>query len=523
MFELVGMIITGIGLFLAGVRIVSNNMKNMTSRKLRLMIARLTKSKFKSALWGIITGGISQSGTSSVFLLISMVSGGLLTAQNALLILTWVEVGTAILVFIATVQMKVAVLYLLAVSGFLFSLDRKGKWKLLFGCLFGISLLLYGFDLIKSSSVFLAQSVWVQKLMEQAEASFFLPFLFGMVLRFITQSSSTVSILAMPMAFAGLLTLPQCLMMVYGTSAGSGLATIFLSMDIKGTPKQVSLFKTVFDTIGAFVMVSLFYIEHYYNLPLVSYIISSITSSVKEQIAFGFLATKLVPTIITIVFLKPIWNLIVKISPASVEESLSKPKFLNDGALDDPETAMDLVKSEDLRIILRLPNYFNSIRQEEAGSNINIDTYHSAGLALSKETDTYITEIYQQAIAHDTAERLLEVQNEHHKLQSLEETVFKFVIHIKNCNTDENMKRLVHNLTEGLHTILVTFAEYSESVSDDDKEILCAMTDDRRSLMERIRKEFYNNSTDQDQTGALLQITDYYQRAVWLINQLIVK
>ena len=248
--EMLGLALAGIGLFLVGVRFVSDNLKKMANRRLRVSLARWTKSRFLGALWGMLCGAVSQSGTSSGFLLAGFVSSRMLPLRNAALILAWSEVGTSLLVFLATAGIKLVILYFLAFSAIAHSFDRRWRYESLLTTCLGLGLLLFGFDLVTSTAVRLTELQWIHHLMGVTVRSLLLLFLLGTALRMATQSSSAVTILSIPLMNSGMLSLPQCIAMVCGTSLGGAIAGLLLSSDLKGVAKQLIWHKAITDTFS---------------------------------------------------------------------------------------------------------------------------------------------------------------------------------------------------------------------------------------------------------------------------------
>lgn len=53
-FESFAMLIGGLGLFFVGIRMVSGNLKRMTSRRFKLFISRFTDKGFIAGIWGVL-------------------------------------------------------------------------------------------------------------------------------------------------------------------------------------------------------------------------------------------------------------------------------------------------------------------------------------------------------------------------------------------------------------------------------------------------------------------------------------
>ncbi|MBF0281635.1 MAG: Na/Pi cotransporter family protein, partial [Zetaproteobacteria bacterium] len=224
--EIFATIFAGLGLFFVGIKAISENLKRMSGRKVRMWMAQTTRHSAMAALIGTLFGAITQSTSAVTFIVVSMVSSGMVQVQRALPIVAWSNVGTSVLVLLATIDIHLMILYLLGVVGLLhyFDYDRDERFRHLVGALFGIGILFLGLFLIKSGAAPLNDIAWVHAALTFSASSFTQAFLIGALLALVAQSSATVTVIAVTMTSAGLLTLDQTLMIAMGSGAGSGLS-----------------------------------------------------------------------------------------------------------------------------------------------------------------------------------------------------------------------------------------------------------------------------------------------------------
>ena len=86
---------------------------------------------------------------------------------------------------------------------------------------------------------------------------------------FIAQSTTTVALMTVALASAGLLELGEAIAMIYGANLGSTLMRILLTQRSTGTLRQVSRFQDLFKIAGTVIFVGLFAIERLAHVPLV--------------------------------------------------------------------------------------------------------------------------------------------------------------------------------------------------------------------------------------------------------------
>ena len=81
MIDLVGGMIGGLGLFIVGMWLLTENLKALASRRLRRIAGRWTTNRFSALLWGTFAGGITQSMPALTFIVVSTLRSGLITTK----------------------------------------------------------------------------------------------------------------------------------------------------------------------------------------------------------------------------------------------------------------------------------------------------------------------------------------------------------------------------------------------------------------------------------------------------------
>ena len=522
MWEVLGLIVAGLGLFFVGVKMISENAKQMASRRLRMLVARWTQSQLLASLGGALSGFVTQSTSAATFIVAGLTSSGLMTVRKALPIIIWANAGCSILVLLAVLDIKYAVMLMLGVAGISFAFSKSVKYRYAVGILLGIGLLFYGLQMIRSGASPLAEVSWLQSFLYRIKGSYVLAFIVGLLLTFVSQTAIGIVIVAITMTEAGLFSVDQTIMLIYGAHVGSSLTTWFLGSGLKGTSRQLVVLQVLFNIVGVILFVSLFYLEVLGHVPLVKKLVSMITLELEQQMAYVVLIFNFGIPLVLSFFLDPLHRLLVKISPPTQEEDLSKLQFLHDQALNDPETAMDLIEKEQLRLVKRLPGYLQNIRVEKTGEESPpYETVHNASTVVAAEIQSFSIDLVDKNLSHRTSERLLNLQNRHSLIVSIEDNVYQLVRTIDQTDCSARPQELIHNVVEGLHTILLTTVDAMESPEEYNIDLLISITEDRGDLMERIRKMYLTSERGLEiaDKSTLLYLTNLYERIVWLIRR----
>ena len=519
--ETIATIVAGIGLFFSGIKILSNSMKNLASHRFRLLIAKWTNNPILAAFWGFASGMITQSSSNTVFILVGLVRGGLIGVRAALPVVIWSSVGTTVLIFLVAINIKLGILILVGFSGIFFGFDKGSRRESLYAALFGISLLLFGFQELKSGSTPFAQMEFIRDIFQYAKDSYFVAILIGIVLRLLIHSSTTIAVLIMTISHSGLIGLDQVMLMIFSMSFGEALSLYLMSSTIKGVSKQIVIFKVVESIAASALLLIVSSIEIGWHIPLTKYVVSTLGSTIEQQTAISFLILKSAPVFILSFLYGPIYRILVKLSPPTEEEGLSETKYITERSLADVSTALILVENEQIRIFERFSKYIDNIRSEKE-SELAYDFFaiRNSNVYLISEIDSYLKSIVNLNLSSTNSEIYLLLQNRQTLLKSIDETVFSFVSTLFEIELSDALENLIQNSSESLHVNFITAFEATKSKDQFDVEILLKITGDKGPVMEKIRK----NHLAEDQVlnpgekVVLLYTTDLFQRTIWLLN-----
>jgi phosphate:Na+ symporter len=523
MSKILASFVAGLGLFFFGLHLVGSNLKQSSSRQFRSLIARFTNSVWRGSLLGLLAGVVMQSTSAVAVILASMVASGLIIVRQALPIVAWTNVGASLIVFIGVFDVQILVLSCLGLSALVFVFSGEVRWKPLCGALFGISLLFFGIQMMKSSAAGLQSFDWFGAVMNRAHGSYLLAFAAGALLSFLTQSTTAVALLAVTLAHAGLLQLEETMMIVYGGNLGSTFSRMILSTGLKGSSRQIGRFQDLFKIAGSLLFVSLFYVEVYADLPLIKALCCALSDRLEWQAALSNLLCNLVPALIFTPLLAPTQRLLDRYWPASAAEDFAKLKYLHPQALTDPETAIDLIEKEQMRLLTRLPECIDALRPPEPGKiRTDYRAIHQAFQVLFKEVQSYLASLLHMPLSRTTSERLTNVHDRHGVIGFLEETVFQVVNSVRQTQPSQQLTPLVRNMTEAIDFLLVTAGEAVTTLDPLEADMMAELCGARGDLLARIRNIYLSSEQalpPQDKL-LLLELTTHFDRVVWLVRRL---
>ncbi|MGQ9365964.1 Na/Pi cotransporter family protein [Azospirillum sp. A39] len=515
----------GLGLFFTGVKLIGRNLQHMAGRRFRLVLGRATGSPPLAAAAGTLLGTLTQSTNAATFIVINLITAGALTVRQALPLVGWANLGTSALVVLAVLDLRLAVLYLLGITGvcYYLDLDKSTRYRHAVGALLGLGTLFLGLSLLKGGSGTLRELEWVQAAMRFASSSPPLLMLLGAAVTMVAQSSATVSVLAVTMAGAGLIGEAETIMVVLGANLGSGVTTFLMAGNLEGTPRQLGIFQALFKGLAVVLLTPLFLVEELYALPLLRHLIDESVGGLTMRVAWVFLLCQILPALLLLPLYGPVARLLARLSPPSRGEILARPRYLYDQALVDAESALELVEKEQARLTRHLPDYLDCVRDDpECAEPVACAALYEATSAVARAIDAFQTELLDGSMGRDALERGMRLQARQEVLVSLNDSVHELVAGIDRAPDGAGPGNpLTRSLVESLHALLATLADTVDDPDPGDVELLIALCSDRSELMERTRSNLVRVDTPPTQAvrQALFTQTALFERIVWLIRR----
>ena len=508
--ELLAGLLGGLGLFLIGIRALGRDLQGLAGPRMRLTVARLTARPATGATMGLLLGALTQSSNAVTFIAANMLASGLLTTARALPVLAWANPGTAALVLLTAVDLRLAALLLLGVAGIAsyLGLDGGGRWRAGYGAAIGLGLLLLGLTQLKFASAPLRDMPVMLDILAFAGEAALPPLILGAVITLVTQSSSAVTILAIALQAAGLLSFEQALLAMAGASIGSGLAVLALSGAAGGSTRQLVLFQFGFKLLAALLFLALIGLESATGVPLLRALAGQVSAAPEVQLGLLFALMQLSAAALLAPLGRPVQWLLARLSPPSPTEALGRPAFLYDQALADPASALDLAAREQDRLRARLPLLLEAVREGAA------DPVGSAALSLANAQveaalDEFLGRLLAQAPSGELLLRAVRLNARTRLLRDLRLATAEFAQDAAAAGGAAPLPQL----TEALHLLLSQLAEMAD---DEDAATLLALTGERGAMMRRLRA-----GGGEEAAGLLHRATACFERAVWLIRSLL--
>ena len=390
-------ILSGIAIFIIGMFFMQDGFKQLSGGILEKLLEKFTSNTLYAILTVFLSTSVVQSSTIITLIVVSFLSAELLTLVQAVGIVFGSNVGSTTTAWIVSslgVDVKIStyafpMLVFGVVLRFFKSNGVKGSGNVLLGLGFiflGISYMKDGFDIMKNSIDLASYAM-------EGYLGIIVYILIGILITVVIQSSAATLAIVITALNADSITYVNAIALAIGANVGTTLTTILASFASNENGKRVALIHFLFNLISATFITILIY----QFIDLTDFIAPFLGVS-DNNYGMKLALFHTIFSVTGVILLTPAISLLVKLSEKLIQKkvsSASKPKYLNQSVLSNPDASLAALKKEIINL------YENCQKAMLHALNIHTTglTRETLKVQLAKELtiiDTDIDEIYQK-------------------------------------------------------------------------------------------------------------------------------
>ncbi len=260
--ELVG----ALGLFLFGMKILSEGIQKAAGDKLKKTLNLMTGNTFKALLTGLGMTALIQSSSATTVMVVSFVNAGLLTVAQAAGVIFGANIGTTVTAWIVSLigfKFKIAMLALPMIgAGFIMMMTAKRRSRVRdYGeAALGFGLLFLGLEYLSASIPKPSPEIlhFLSGVSDLGVLSVFVALAAGTVLTVLVHSSSASTAIIITLAVEGVIGFEMAAGLVLGANIGTTIDAYLASIGAKTAAKRAALIHILFNVLGSLWAVILF-------------------------------------------------------------------------------------------------------------------------------------------------------------------------------------------------------------------------------------------------------------------------
>ena len=239
-------IVAGVALFLYGISVMSEALKELAGERARAALGRATDGVWRGVLIGALATAALGSSSLSIIMTIALVNAGLIALPGAMAIVLGANIGTTVasqLFAFNAQQWGPIVLVVGLVASVAGRTPRQQQWGRV---LLGTGLLFYGLHELDEAAGPMGRnpsiSAWLQQLTDPAMGA-----LVGAGVTVLVQASSATVALAITFVREGLLSLPAGIAVMLGAEIGTCSDTLVATLGRSRNAIRTGVFHLVFN------------------------------------------------------------------------------------------------------------------------------------------------------------------------------------------------------------------------------------------------------------------------------------
>jgi phosphate:Na+ symporter len=357
------LLLGALGLFLYGMKVMSDALMDLAGDKMRNILATMTSNRVFAVLTGFFITAIIQSSSATTLMVVSFVNASLLTLTEAIGVILGAHIGTTVTAWLITllgfkVSMSAIALPLVGV-GFLLTFAKKQITQHWGNFIIGFGVLFIGLQFLKDSVPDIKQNPQILEFLttytDMGFGSILLFLAIGTLLTVVIQSSSATMALTLIMCHQGWIPFELAAAMVLGENIGTTITANLGAIVANYNAKRAARAHFISQTMGVILMLIIL-------IPFLTFIdsftqsggISAFDSPLAIPVALSMFHTSfnIFNTVVLIWFIPIIVKIVTKMVPYVAEEEpeIDSPKYLDEMSLKYPQTAVRALHNEVKRL-----------------------------------------------------------------------------------------------------------------------------------------------------------------------------
>ena len=409
-------VVGGIGVFLLGMKYMSDGLQTVAGASLRKLIATFTENRFLAVVVGVLTTSIIQSSTVTTVMVVGFINSQIMTLTQGIGVIMGANIGTTVTGWIIAIKLTEYGLPIMGVSAFIFMFSKSDRIKFsamaamgLGAVFFGLELMTQGFSILNALPEF---SQWMERFSADTTFGVLKCVAIGCLLTLIVQSSAATLGITMSLASIGVIQFETAAALVLGENIGTTITAIIASIGMSVNARRAALFHVMFNVFGVCWVTAVFL---KFFLPTVIWMIGTNDAGDIKNITAGIALThsmfNITNTLLFLPFVRIAARLLTKYIPdKGVAPQKTSLTNLHTLLMESSTIAIERSRIE----VIRMSNYCLELAEnvKQVMQSANPDSAHVEKVFhleevldnLQDEIIEFMTHMLAGNISHDVAE-----------------------------------------------------------------------------------------------------------------------
>ena len=263
LFKLLFKLVGGLGIFLLGMKYMSDGMQAVAGSRLRGMISLATNNRLLATGVGVVVTCIVQSSSITTVMVVGFVNSGVMQLAQALGVIMGANIGTTITGWILVLKIGKYGLPLLGAAAIAYLFSKGDRWRFWSMAIMGIGMIFFGLELMKDACSLIKEHPSFESWFQSFQADDYFGVLgcalIGCFLTIMVQSSSATLGITISLASQGVISYPTAAALVLGENIGTTITAYLASLGATTNARRAAYFHIVFNLVGVLWITAIFH------------------------------------------------------------------------------------------------------------------------------------------------------------------------------------------------------------------------------------------------------------------------
>ena len=472
-------ILGSLGIFLFGMKVMSEGIQKTTGNRLRSILAYMTQNRFAGVFTGFITTCLVQSSSATTVMVISFVNAGLLTLTESIGIIMGANIGTTItgwMIAILGFKFKITTIALPSIGiGLPLIFSKVIKRKNLGEIFVGFGLLFLGLKFLKESVPDIKNNPEILEFLkfytDLGMISVLIFVIVGVFLTIIVQSSSAAMTITITMAFKGWIDFPTAAALVLGENIGTTITAYLASLGGNYHAKRAARAHMIFNLLGVAWMLASFTIF----IPFIDYLVpgdSSDPNNIPVHLSMFHTLFNIINVGLFIWFVPQIASIVKKMIKPSKNERLKDEytlEYFSTGVQPVPEIAIIEAKKEVIKMsdmMIEMLNLFYETfknKKDIENSLSKARNFESRSDQMQEQISTYLTECTKHELSLGSSKEAAAMMRITNELESVGDSSLNLFLQIEKLKDKLKFTDEMNNQVVECYNMVMKFIQWNNS------------------------------------------------------------
>ncbi|MCK4959572.1 MAG: Na/Pi cotransporter family protein, partial [Planctomycetes bacterium] len=413
-------VIGGLGIFLLGMKNMSEGMQAVAGEKLRRLINAVTNNRILACGVGTVMTMLVQSSSITTVMVIGMVNAGIMNLVQAIGVILGANIGTTITGWILVIKIGKYGLPLLGISALFFLFSKRDRVRYVASFFLGLGMIFFGLQLMKNGFAPLKElpefTEWFSRFSPHNYFGVLKCCMVGAILTAIVQSSSATLGITISLAYIGVIDYPTAAALVLGENIGTTITAYLASLGASSNAKRASYAHMVINIIGVLWITAVFSAYTALIIKIVGTDPGTGIAAEDGGLTYPFSTTAIAAThtgfnVVNVLIFLPFigWlnKLLYFLVPEKAHKEVPHLRFIDVRMLDTPAISIQQSRKEVLRMGEHVEKMLSRLRlvivDDKPNEKSESKIFHREEVLdiVQKEIVEFLTDLLSGTVPHD--------------------------------------------------------------------------------------------------------------------------